>query len=86
MVCGGEFGKVQMITVNFGSFKEYNMENRFFNLNLAGGAMLDIGVYALSFVRWFMSKTQKQHHLLLEVAKMKRQIHANSLLPKALGK
>lgn len=24
------------------------MENRFFNMNLAGGAMLDIGVYALS--------------------------------------
>lgn len=56
MVRSGEFGKVQMITVNFGSFKEYNMENRFFNLNLAGGAMLDIGVYALSVVRSFMNE------------------------------
>lgn len=52
----GELGKVQMITMNFGSFKEYNMENRFFNMNLAGGAMLDIGVYALSVVRSFMSE------------------------------
>lgn len=52
----GELGKVQMITVNFGSFKEYNMKNRFFNMDLAGGAMLDIGVYALSIVRSFMSK------------------------------
>ena len=60
MVCGGEFGKVQMITVNFGSFKEYNMENRFFNLNLAGGAMLDIGVYALSVVRSFMDEQPNQ--------------------------
>lgn len=34
--------------------KKYDMNNRFFNRNLAGGAMLDIGVYALSFVRWFM--------------------------------
>lgn len=51
----GELGKVQMITMNFGSFKEYNMQNRFFNMNLAGGAMLDIGVYALSIVRSFMS-------------------------------
>lgn len=51
-----ELGKVQMITMNFGSFKEYNMENRFFNMNLAGGAMLDIGVYALSIVRSFMSE------------------------------
>ena len=60
MVRGGEFGKVQMITVNFGSFKEYNMENRFFNLNLAGGAMLDIGVYALSVVRSFMNEQPNQ--------------------------
>ena len=43
-----------MITVNFGSFKEYDMNNRFFNRNLAGGAMLDIGVYALSLIRWFI--------------------------------
>ncbi|MBQ6298566.1 MAG: Gfo/Idh/MocA family oxidoreductase [Selenomonadaceae bacterium] len=52
----GDFGKVQIITLNFGSFKEYNMNNRFFNLNLAGGALLDIGVYALSIVRSFMAE------------------------------
>ncbi len=57
IVNSGELGRVQMITVNFGSFKEYNMNNRFFNMNLAGGAMLDIGVYALSIVRSFMSKS-----------------------------
>lgn len=60
MVHSGKFGNVQMITVNFGSFKEYNMENRFFNLNLAGGAMLDIGVYALSIVRSFMDENPTQ--------------------------
>lgn len=60
IVESGELGKVQMITVNFGSFKEYNMKNRFFNLDLAGGAMLDIGVYALSIVRSFMQKTPDQ--------------------------
>lgn len=62
MVESGNWGKVQMITVNFGSFKEYNMANRFFNMNLAGGAMLDIGVYALSIVRSFMS--EKPDHIL----------------------
>lgn len=55
IVESGELGKVQIITANFGSFKEYNMENRFFNRNLAGGALLDIGVYALSIVRSFMA-------------------------------
>lgn len=48
-------GKVQMIQLNFGSYKEYDMQNRFFNMNLAGGALLDIGVYALSLARSFMT-------------------------------
>ena len=56
----GEFGRVNLITVNFGSFKDYNMKNRFFNRSLAGGAMLDIGVYALSFARWFMNSKPNQ--------------------------
>ena len=55
-----EFGKLNIIQMNFGSFKEYDMNNRFFNKNLAGGAMLDIGVYALSFVRYFMSSKPDQ--------------------------
>lgn len=60
IIDSGKLGNVNLITMNFGSFKEYNMENRFFNRNLAGGAMLDIGVYALSFIRWFMdSKPQR---------------------------
>ncbi|MBR2671420.1 MAG: Gfo/Idh/MocA family oxidoreductase [Oscillospiraceae bacterium] len=57
LIESGEMGKVQMMTVNFGSFKDYDMTNRFFNLDLAGGAMLDIGVYALSAVRSFMSES-----------------------------
>ncbi|MDO5147344.1 MAG: Gfo/Idh/MocA family oxidoreductase [Eubacteriales bacterium] len=60
IVDSGRLGKVQMITMNFGSFKEYDMSNRFFNMNLAGGAMLDIGVYALSIVRSFMTSCPNQ--------------------------
>lgn len=54
-----ELGRVNLITANFGSFKPYDMNNRFFNRNLAGGAMLDIGVYALSFVRYFFDSSPK---------------------------
>ncbi len=50
-----DLGPVKMIQVNFGSFKEYDVKNRFFNPDLAGGALLDIGVYAVSFARWFMA-------------------------------
>ena len=50
----GDFGRLNLIQMNFGSYKEYDMNNRFFNRNLAGGALLDIGVYAISCVRWFL--------------------------------
>lgn len=56
----GEFGELRLLQMNFGSYKEYDMKNRFFNRNLAGGALLDIGVYALSFLRWFMSSKPDQ--------------------------
>ena len=52
----GKLGNFRLAQVNFGSFKEYDMTNRFFNMELAGGALLDIGVYALSCVRMFMTE------------------------------
>ena len=55
IVESGKLGPLKVIQMNFGSYKDYDMTNRFFNRNLAGGALLDIGVYALSFVRWFMT-------------------------------
>ena len=60
IVESGQIGRPQMITMNFGSFKDYDMTNRFFNISLAGGAMLDIGVYALSIVRSFMCESPDQ--------------------------
>ena len=51
----GEFGRMNLAQVSFGSYKEYgDLTNRFYNRGLAGGAMLDIGVYALSIMRLFM--------------------------------
>ena len=65
VIASGKLGSLKMIQMNFGSYKEYDMTNRFFNKNLAGGALLDIGVYALSFVRWFM--TEKPNQVLSQV-------------------
>lgn len=56
IIKSGKLGKFRLAQVNFGSFKEYDMTNRFFNMDLAGGALLDIGVYALSCVRMFMTE------------------------------
>lgn len=56
IIADSRLGDLRTIQVNLGSFKDYDMTNRFFNMELAGGAMLDIGVYALSFARYFMSE------------------------------
>ncbi len=52
----GDFGRMNLAQVNFGSFKPYDVKSRFYNRNLAGGAILDIGVYALSIMRLFMDE------------------------------
>lgn len=52
----GEFGPMNLAQVSFGSYKDYgDLTNRFYNPKLAGGAMLDIGVYALTIMRLFMA-------------------------------
>lgn len=51
-----EFGALKMIQASFGSYKEADPTNRFFNQELAGGAILDIGTYALAFTRFFLSE------------------------------
>ncbi len=55
IVTSGQIGTLKMIQVSFGSCKEYDVTNRFFSKELAGGALLDIGTYALSFARYFLS-------------------------------
>lgn len=52
-----KLGKLKMIQAPFGSYKEPDPKNRFFNPALAGGALLDIGTYAVSFARYFLSST-----------------------------
>lgn len=60
VVQSGKIGKVRMIQVNFGTWRPYDKTGRFFNKELAGGAMLDIGVYAVSFVRTFLQEKPQE--------------------------
>ncbi|MDR1568812.1 MAG: Gfo/Idh/MocA family oxidoreductase [Streptococcaceae bacterium] len=55
-VSEGLIGQLKIIQVNFGSHKDYDPSNRFFNPQLAGGALLDIGGYAVSVARLFLSE------------------------------
>ncbi len=68
IIDSGKLGEFRLAQVNFGSFKEYDMTNRFFNMDLAGGALLDIGVYALSCVRMFMDTKNAEIHSQVKFA------------------
>lgn len=55
MINDGQLGKVKHISVAHGSVKPYDPKNRFFNPDLGGGVLLDMGVYGISGARYFMS-------------------------------
>ena len=51
----GEFGQMNLAQINFGSYKEFDPRSRSRHTrDLAGGALLDIGVYAITLARLFM--------------------------------
>ncbi|MFD1483636.1 Gfo/Idh/MocA family protein [Lacticaseibacillus baoqingensis] len=52
-------GRLKTIQVTFGSHVPYAPKDRLLNPALAGGALLDIGIYALSFARRFMTAPPK---------------------------
>lgn len=55
LIASGKLGDINLVQVNFGSLKDFDPKNRFFNKDLAGGALLDIGGYATAFARSFLT-------------------------------
>jgi predicted dehydrogenase len=45
----GRIGEVRMVTADFGFKGDFDAEGRLFNPAYAGGALLDVGIYAVSF-------------------------------------
>ena len=57
VIDAGTIGKVRMLQVNFGIYREFNSSSNFFNKALGGGVLLDFGVYAAAFTRWFLEES-----------------------------
>ena len=52
----GELGDIQMISASLGFYNEIDPEHRLFNPDLGGGALLDLGVYPLSFIMQILGR------------------------------
>lgn len=50
----GRIGKIKLITANFGFISEEDINSRLYNPNLAGGALLDVGIYPILFSNYIM--------------------------------
>lgn len=55
----GKIGRVTNIKADFGFKAEFDPKGRLFNPDLAGGAMLDIGIYPIA-ITWLMMKQLPQ--------------------------
>lgn len=59
----GLIGDVKLMTSTFGFRAPFNPQDRLFNPDLAGGALLDIGVYTLSVSQWVKRKHSSSFHV-----------------------
>ena len=49
-----ELGEIRLIQADFGFYSEFDEKNRLFHKELGGGALLDVGVYPISYGMWLM--------------------------------
>lgn len=45
----GKIGTVKKIQIGFGFYNEFNEAHRYFDFNLGGGALLDVGIYPIAY-------------------------------------
>lgn len=59
ILAGGGIGKARMATADFGFRAGFDPSSRLFDPQLGGGALLDVGVYAISFASMVLGKPSK---------------------------
>ena len=63
-----EIGEVRMLQADFGFRAPFDPSSRLFNLDLAGGALLDIGIYPLAFAMLLLGEPAEVASLAHESA------------------
>ncbi|MGC1208107.1 MAG: Gfo/Idh/MocA family oxidoreductase [Ornithinimicrobium sp.] len=54
VIAAGNIGEVRAVQADLGVQREFDPDDRLFNKDLAGGAMLDLGVYVVSLAQHFL--------------------------------
>lgn len=54
LIAAGEIGEVRAVAGDLTAFREYDPHDRLFDPALGGGAVLDLGVYVVSFAQHFL--------------------------------
>jgi predicted dehydrogenase len=55
-IAEGRIGSVKLIQAGFSFLAQYNPSGRLFNPWMAGGALLDVGIYPIAFSQFFMNR------------------------------
>lgn len=61
LVASGQLGEVRAVYGDLLAFREFDPSDRLFNPALGGGAVLDLGVYVLSFAQQFLGTPEEVH-------------------------
>ncbi len=64
-------GKVKYLQASFGFYSEFNPKSRLYDPHLAGGALLDVGVYPVSYATFLLGKLPDQVKSSASIGKSK---------------
>jgi predicted dehydrogenase len=60
IIDSGRIGEIQTAQASFGINVPFSPEHRLYDPRLAGGALLDVGIYTITFAQWLMQATPVQ--------------------------
>lgn len=60
LICGGAIGEVQLVQSNICMRRPWEPKGRFFNPQLGGGALLDLGIYNIALAYKIFGRSPKQ--------------------------
>jgi len=69
LIDGDSIGEIQTVQASFGIDVPFSPKHRLHNPQLAGGALLDVGIYTITFAQWLMQTPPVQVSALSQLGK-----------------